>query len=273
MTTYKRLIAILLCLFSICLVGYDVVHAGDYQEGDIYLVTNSGPGGVGQVVKIDPITGGTSILHTFPVASSRYATYDPFRDMLLVVVYDVNYPLKGVMSDGTTVSVGPSAQSNFGPRSIAARGDGKVYYIGGSQVRLEYLDASGAMHGVGGVSSSLINPITNTALMVYEPVTNALFVTCPTVEGLNYCSGVVGRTMVLKVPLNADGTALSGAIDCVERNVSYVNAEAPYGISLGPGGTIFVAVGTGTNDREPRLLTLNPESMSTLSVFAQNGLY
>jgi hypothetical protein len=253
-------------LCTIVLSSYGNVWSSGFEEGDIYLITNR------HVVKLDPVTGATTTLHVFPVAGTDHATYDPVRDMILTSIDYNGYYLWGVKADGTRVSVGPHGNTYFMPRTIAARGDGKIYFI--DNFGLQYLDISGARHTLAGVDQAKIIQLQVNAHIVYDPGSNSIFLASPSgAQGSDFCSGLTGRTMVLKIPLNADGTAVNGAITCVERNVSPTSNDAPESIGLGPDGSIFVAVTTNTNNREPRLLTLDPFSMNTLSTFAASGPY
>jgi len=58
--------------------------AQQFVAGDLYLLSNSLPTSPTQgIVRIDPLTGATSLLTSIPSAAKSTFTYDAYRDRLV----------------------------------------------------------------------------------------------------------------------------------------------------------------------------------------------
>jgi hypothetical protein len=222
-------------------------------------------------VKIDPTTGADTLLADLPdnTPFRGSLSWDPFRDRLLLnIVPDLGG--SGLITIDALGNVAELAPGFSSPHRISARGDGIIYLWDVSNQTLRYVDASDDVHDVLDVAGTSPYTLNVAPLeMIYDPGTNSVillqaaaqFTICPTTTA--FCA--------IKVPLAAGGTQVAGAATIAQQDVS-TTGENPVGTGYLPGGDLLVVVDTNTNDLEPRMLALDPTTM-TLSTYASNGPY
>lgn len=243
--------------------------AGGFTEGDLYLV-NFAPHPRGGTVKgvqhIDPLTGAAEVLVFLPnttfhpgggqFAEPRSATYDPFRDRILIPIVPSG-KIVSVAADGTFEVLEPGVDLN--PQRLAPRGNGVVYMMGNTQIR--YLDAANAPHtlfGPDGVTPIWESTMAFTQSLIYDEGTNSLilFANLPAFQHTIY-----------RIPLNADGTQAIAAATSVVADLAPNTSESCAGISRGPDGSILIAVDCNANGNQPLIQLLDPATL-TLSLYS-----
>jgi hypothetical protein len=225
------------------------------------------------VLKIDPTTGNDTLLADLPDVNpfNGSLTWDPFRDRLLLNI-SPDFGESGLIAIDAAGNVEQPNPTLPRPSIVAARGDGLVYlwYAASATSKLRYLDSNDVVHDVLDVAGTAPFDVSAAPVeMVYDPGTNSLillqepvqFTICPT----------IGQFCAIKVPLSADGTQAVGSVSFVQQEVSS-NSETPVGTGYLPGGDLLVVVDTNLSGLEPRMLILDPTTM-TFSVYASNGPY
>ena len=156
------------------------------------------------------------------------------------------------------------------PHLVAARGDG-IVYLWTPSLPIRYLDAADVPHDLLDVpgTGSYTAPA-HPAAMIYEPVSNAIFLFQDPALSSTLCTDFT-MTCVVKVPLTADGTRVAAVETFAEVDVS-TSAERPSGVGYAPGGQLLVVVDTNSNEQSPRMLLLDPATL-VFSTWASNGPY
>ena len=271
---------ILGALLVSCLASSTVIaQGGGFVAGDLYLFNEYATGygaGDGDIVRIDPFTGAAAVL--VDLSASLHAhqgviVFDPYRQRILFRgAVGPGQPLRLWMLDGAgNLSALAADPSEW--HSAAATGDGRIYFYGsGPGSRVEYLDAAGRLHTLMDETGAAPWNGTGSYLsvhgLIFDAGTNALF------EGDTDnapCAGGVGlMTNVRKLPLSADGSQLAGPVQCAQFDVSPGGFEGATGWGRAPGGQLLLVVDTNTNNQEPRMLLVDPVTLS-ISIFASNG--
>jgi hypothetical protein len=241
--------------------------ADAFAYGDVYLLSRALPTAGDGILRIDPVSGATSLLVDLPNPVQPTFSYDAFRDRLLFVDNVI-----GLRTADAAGALGAIPTPVLPPQQVAARGDGIVYLWFGpgaaATAGLAYLDAANVVHDLLNAGGTARQTFTSSFQeMLYDPGTNSLLAFSGVAFGP--CA-TAGQTCAVRIPLNAGGTQVSGALLSAQVEVSA--SELVTGASRGPGGSILVAVDTNTNDRENRVQRLDPAAMS-FSVFAANGPY
>lgn len=255
---------------ALCIMLAGAVDAQQFVVGDLYLLSNSLPVTGKGIVRIDPITGATSVLTTYSNSANSTLTYDAYRDRLVYSDSRSTGGLVAVDAAGTRTDLAPTLLT---PVMVAARGDGILYLLqSGSPYTLRYLDAGGAVHDVLDVPGAAAFQIQSGNLydeMIYDPGTNAVFLLTGTNGGVPPPCVTPGHTCAVKIPLTGAGTQVAGTLQFTDVDVS-PSAEIVVGSGRAPGGQILIVVDTNSSDSEPRMQLVDPTTM-TMSAFSYNG--
>jgi len=276
-----------LCALSLAVPANSQGDAGppaSFRSGELYYSSNvlfgTSSNSTG-ILRIDPITGQADAI-LGPVAagssSSPNFAYDPYRDRLITsLALDlVNKDVYFVDAAGGTQSAGIPGQTvtNFAPV-----GDGRIYMTieGGLSADIHYIDAAGTLLQLMDATGSApfqLDPTVGSGVgfsgMIFEPGTNALFVAT---QSAAFVCGAADTVNVHRIPLSADGSRLSGPVQCAEFDVDPIDSfETPEGWSRGPFGDLFLVVDTNSNAQQPRMLRVDPVSLA-VTAFASNGSY
>ncbi len=256
-----------------------------FRSGDLYFSSNAlfglSSGNFG-ILRIDPVSGQADAI-LGPVGGGANSgvslAYDPYRDRLITsaALDGVNKAVYFVDAAGAAEeAVGFSSQSvsNFAPT-----GDGRIYLTVqfGLAADIQYIDATGAvqqlMDASGSSAFQLSASIGNGADfdgMIYEPGTNALFIAT---SATTIPCGSSDLINVYRVPLSADGSQVSGSVQCAEYDIDPTSSsEVPEGWSRGPLGDLFLVVDTNSNAQQSRMLRVDPATLNITS-YASNGSY
>ena len=231
----------------------------------------------GAILRIDPVTGTTSMLLDLWTAQQSPASiaYDAYRDRLVFVgsFPTVSDPLDAYLLDGfgNTTSLG---LQNLGLHCITPASGGRIYLRRSSATTpFQYLDASNNLHTL--MDSSGSQPWTptdpNVHRMIYDPGTNALFLAMQS-HSLWGCSGQTPNVSVQRVELSVDGSRVTGVTGCVEVVVDPAGGNRPVGFSRAPGGQLLLVVDDNSNFQHPRMNLIDPVSLA-VTPFASNGPY
>jgi hypothetical protein len=218
------------------------------------------------IIRIDPTTGVSSLFYHTGLTLRAFVDYDAYRDML---VFEQSDSLLGINSSGTLTLLNHLPTNQVG--ALVARGDGLIYFQLGAE--LHYIDASNVLHGVldqpGTATFVMDGGIQSMKEMYYDRHTQSLIAAC--------FGGQVGvcpdatKMCVAKIPLNAAGTQVSGAVSGAQAEVS-TSGETPVDMSGLPGNRVLVVIQTNNGAQEPRMLALDPTTM-TIATWAANGPY
>ncbi len=256
--------------------------AQGFTQGDLFLYTPAATGissSDGGVFRIEPSTGTTTLIVDLDGVEqwSDAMAYDPFRDGLLFTgrIGGVLMPKLLWLSDaqGNTQSLGFSGESF---RCLAPTGDGRVYYrTDGPAGRVHFLDATNQkqqlMDAAGAQPFEFVPGQTfHYTVMAYHAPTNSLFAAGR--QNQPDCSGGAATgVLVRRATLSPDGTRVVGPVLCGEFEVSS-SGEQPVGLSVMDDGDLLLVVDTNSNAEEPRMVRIDPVSVS-MSMFAANGGY
>ena len=271
------------CLAILATSGH--AQAGGFTPGDLYLANHAlhGPGADdGGIVRID-LAAGLATEHT-PVdrfhARPGQLVWDPYRKRLLSFMSQAgtDLPLSVHMIDGAGDWERLEGFDNLTISGLTARGDGQIYVwdMADAVAPIKRIDAANRVHDLRddlGAAPWFIPSISPAARvdLHYDAATNALFYAESGLYGLPCTPGVGIPIAVRRIPLSADGTRVEGAIDCTQFDVSPLsNYEAVAAIGPGPAGSIQLTIDTTSNKQEPRVLLLDPVTMS-LSPYASPG--
>jgi len=263
------------------LAAHAAAQGGGFTANDVILSCPAAQGissTSGAILRCDPATGATSLFvdlfSTQQMPGS--AVFDSYRQR---VVFSADPgstvdPIRIWFADGA----GALQDAGVGTltwHSMAPTGDGRIYardvnVAGGA---FKYLDATGSVRvllDAAGAAPFAIGglPSYDVRGMIYDTFTNALFVASSEVA---CAGGLPGRINVVKLPLSGDGKRVAGTVSCAQFNVSPSGAT-PTGWSRLPDGMLLLGADTNSNDAEPRLLSVDPETL-TISIFASNGPY
>jgi hypothetical protein len=226
-------------------------HAGSFTPGDVYLLTSAWPGVGSAVGRIDPVTGDTEVFHdfaTYPRAGS--ATYDPYRDRLMIMPDIDNSFYRFIAADGSYTDLVNDWDPDIA--TWCPTGDGRIYLLAGIGT-MAYLDANDVRHvlyDTDGVTPFGMVGILANQHMIYDAGTNSLFIAH---WGLS--------TQVWKLPLSADGTQVVGPPVTVEFDAFDIEPDEPMGISAGPNGKIFIKIRAASNEAGLLMFLIDPVTL------------
>jgi hypothetical protein len=241
-----------------------------FQQGDLYLLSQGlpnqqGSGLVRGIVRIDPTSGASTLVYTSSLALGLYLEYDSFRDLLVFTRHDSLYGMDP-SANLTLLEALPPWQEG----AIASRGDGPIYIQLDSEIH--YLDTGNVMHPLldqAGTGTFAIGGAMSIRQLHYHEPTQSL-IACFSGGAVAVCPDNT-KICVAKVPLNAAGTQVIGPVTAVQYEVSGSGEEVA-GLDDLPGGEVLVVCDTNSNDAEPRILSLDPATMS-VGVYASSGSY
>jgi hypothetical protein len=245
-----------------------------FTPGDLFLYSPAvtGISSVdGAVVRIDPTTGNASIFVDLALTQGWQGSlaYDPYRERLLFCASlnggnGINY-LWAADGAGNTQNLGHASKTFW---ALAPRGDGIVYLRDGSSNagRVWYLDANNqlaTLQDESGTQPFHFAPGTQPwfTTMTYHAGTNSLVVAGPSQLGVACGGGENAGVVVRRATLSADGTRAIGPVLCAEFNVS-PGSDVPTGLTALPDGRLLLVVDTNSNEAEPRLLHVDPWTMT-----------
>ena len=241
-----------LSLLVTLVIGSGSAHAGSFTAGDLYLLTSNWPGSGSAVGRIDPVTGDTEVIYdfaTFP--RSGRATYDPYRDRLLIMPDINNSFYRFIAADGSTTDLANDWDPDI--KTWCPTGDGRIYLLAGVGT-MAYLDANDIRHvlfDTDGVTPYAFTLGFARQQMIYDAGTNSLFIA--------YWGAVA--TQVTKIPLSADGTQVIGPTTTVEFDAFENQQDEPMGISAGPNGTIFIKIRAASNEVGLLMFLIDPVTL------------
>ena len=270
MTHFTRLLPTgLLVLLGLSALGmFPPAARADFTDGDIYLLSPALEGSDGShvigILKLDPLTGASSLLHQLSTNTYPQLVFDPFREKLVFVQWD--RLLQGLDSNGNVTTLAnlsevPSGLA-FGNGLLYLRIGNEYFYLDQAGNVLPLLDEDGLFTFSDGGS------IANRVLQ-YDAGTNAIIAFSAN-ESVSPCGGY-GLTCALKIPLTADGTQVAGPNVASSIDVS-TSAEQVVGAGPRSAGGILFVVDTNSNNEEGRLHLLEPSSMS-IQPFASTGSF
>ncbi|MCA9291706.1 MAG: hypothetical protein KDA25_11305 [Phycisphaerales bacterium] len=233
------------------------VLGSDFASGDLYVVSPAlphptpPPTALSGVMRVDPVSGATAIIASLRFIQGRTATYDPYRDRIIVSTGSLRQiDAAGDVTDLAT----PFGNVN----DVAPTGDGRLYLLGLTGVApIGVIDAAGATHDLLDTDGRTPFTIALTAGLgrcIYDISTNALFVADPLAPG----------TRIRRVPLTVDGMQVAGPIDETVYNASLASADEPTQWSAGPGGSLFLKVDDNSNSLQARMLLVNPVTLDVV---------
>ena len=264
-------------LLPLLLAGLGLGPAPAYRLGDLFLLspaipytdyglTGWGPG----LVRIDPLSGQTT-LELVPEGLPNHfnLSYDPTRDSLIFGAV-----ISGVGDlwalDASGVASGFGVGMRFG-QFTAPTGDGRIYWWSDLK-EYHYLDSQGVDHllldSTGTTPFTIFDPV---HALAYHRPTNSLFVLTWSGFAIG-CNPTSLLASIRRIPLSADGSQVSGTIDCVEVEVSLTSGEAPVGMTPRPNGDYLLVFDTNSNAQEPRMMLLDPFTLA-VTPYASNGSY
>jgi len=245
-------------------------RGSQFVQGDLYLLSNSLYAGGRGIVRIDPLTGGNSLLTNIANSSRSTFTYDAFRGRLIYSDSRATGGIVAVDAAGTSTDLAPTVAS---PRLLAAGVGGILYLVdANSPFTLRYLDSDNVVHDVLDATGTAPFVVASADLfdeMIYDPATNALLFLTGTSRGVPPPCATAGRTCAVKLPLTSSWTQVAGAEQFTDVDVS-PTGEVVVGSGLAPSGKVLVVVDTNSDSSEPRMQLLDASPM-TLSLFASNG--
>ena len=243
-------------------------HAA-FQNGDLYLLSLAVPGPnttlLQGIVRINPSSGVSTLMYHTGLTLHPFVDYDAYRDLLVFVQSD---SLLGINSTGTLTLLNHLPSNQIGP--VASRGDGSIFFQLGAELR--YIDGSNVLHAVldqPGTATFTLGGVQSMKELYYDRHTQSLIAAC--------LGGAVGvcpdanQMCVARIPLNAGGTQVSGAVTGAQYEVS-ASGETPVDLSGLPGNRVLVVIQTNNGAQEPRMLALDPATM-TIATYAANGPY
>lgn len=258
-------------------------QGGHFTAGDLFIDSSSiqNMAGGSAIVRVDPLSHASTIfLDTTDTQAA--GVFDPYRQRIIFRgAVGVAFPATSWMADGNGVLqiLGPiDTYSSFAPT-----GDGRIYAVNGNSACCEpfaWIDAANVAHvlmDTSGLHPFLMDGVGNYTVsgMVYDPITNSLFMISPTPCG----GGPFSRPYVRKVPLSADGTHVTGPAGCASFDVTgslFGDLAGAKSLSRLPDGRLLIAVdttgGTPQTTNLPRLLQIDPVSF-TITPFAFTGNY
>jgi hypothetical protein len=251
-------------IFLVASVGGTTADA-QYDERDLILINvglanpDPPPSALAGVMRIDPVSGQTSILASGIPSFRGRGSYDPYRQRIVVSAINGNPFL--VASDGTWEEF--PLDYGLTPVDFAPVGDGRVYFTAGAMIGR--VDAGGTVQNLldetGKAPFQLVRT-TSVGGFIYHIATNALF----------YADGdPSGQTSIEKISLTTDGTQLAGPVQSVLFDVSPTFDE-PKHLGRGPAGKLMLVVDDNSNSELPRLLLVDPVTLD-ITTYATCGYF
>lgn len=231
-------------------------QTGAFEHGELLMRS---PTGLGDLYRIDPLTGATSVLWAdiYQYVVPGWIEYDPSRDALLA--YCGWQPaglfaprLWAVSSDGSVLDLG---FDGLDVQKLAPVGDGRVYCT--TSAGLQLIDGTNAMSPVPDHNGVPFDPPLNH--MHYHAPTNSLI-------GVSANNGsapcyAFRHVSVLRLPLTPNGKALSGPVTCTNFDVE--SSAWPIGIDPLPGGDLLVTMNGASPFTDRVFLRVDPFTLST----------
>jgi hypothetical protein len=254
---------------ALLLLGAASATGAEFVPGDLYLFSHALPGPEGTslygIVRVEPLSGTTTLLYSSTVPLWVPFTYDPYRRLLVFAHSDGR--LLGVDADGAVSELltPPSA-----PNALAARGDGILYMQVGAV--FHYVDAANVQHPLldqTGAGAYNFLPGGTVTELRYHAGTNSL-IALSVGNSVPACS-LTGQICATKIPLTAAGTQVAAAAIGVQTNISD-SGEVAVGSGERSDGMVLLVYDTNSNDQEMRMQLLDPTTM-TLGGFAASGSY
>lgn len=243
--------------------------AASFQLGDLYYFTHDLPPGGYGIVRIEPGGGVTTLWSRSTFISHKdLFTYDPFRGVLLYSTFPDT--LKAIDADGNVSIPVPGLQ---GVDRAAAGPAGILYLYRQSTGTFRYLDAANGVHPLlneAGTGGFTFGRTVGMSELVYDAGTHSLIAAFGGDTGFPGC--VVGVTCVYRIPLNAEGTQVTGPAQSSTYDVSPAAPEDVFGIGYTATGDILVVVDTNTNNQEPRMLAVDPITLA-ITPYALSGRF
>lgn len=272
-------------LLSLAPVATAQAGTGGFNAGDLYLQTTTWSGissGDGAVVKIDPLSGVTTLFHDLQTGANGFQPlcYDPWRDRVLFFGGFVGNSIELWASDaaGNLQSLGMQTAAGGTRGLLTPRGDGIVYLLNPLNTGvLSYLDANDQVQVLMDASgtSAYQFPIFVVQIqnMLYVPKTNSLVIT---LWGSSIpCPGMpFDDTAIHVLDLSADGTrVVSETCFVYDSNPASVDGQTR-GLSLGPNGDPILVIGNGGDDDSPqgRIATIDLAT-NTASAYATTNFF
>lgn len=233
-----------------------------FTPGDCLHVTIASGYGPGVKAAVILLSGNPLTLTPLVTANAVIGdgAYDSFRQSAVIIRTPSSLRvISAVNAAGTLTDIAYTGAQDAS--LVAPTGDGRIYFQRTS--KWSYIDRGGVTHDLldtGGVN--VFTPSKKHRRAYYDPATNSIF--CGD-------AAVAGAT-VTKFPLSPDGTRLAAAP--TEKVLSTPGLSSPLvvGISPGPDGTLFIKLDDNGGGLGPRMLLLDPASM-TQSTYAQSNYF
>jgi hypothetical protein len=247
---------VLLAAAGMCIAA-PLASAQSFQDGDIYLVSSSLPGGPG-VMRIEPGTWNKTQIYSGAGASFGRASYDPFRDRLVCFPNNISPGLMLLAADGTLSYLSYSGSQDVGVTTSA--GDGRLYFARSSvNQAFGYFDGANQRYNLfeaDGVTLAMPQFTVRAVHFVADPVSgNEYFLVA-------YYTNTASR--VDRMQLSPDGTRVVS-----HQHVDFFpNAGAVVvGMNPGPGNSVFLKIDDNSGGALARMLLLDVNAM-TISTYA-----
>jgi len=245
----------------------------DFVTGDLYVLSQAAPGITQGILRIDPLTGDTSVLIDIDDAPQLRPTfsYDPYRDRLIYADATAGGNLFAVDDQGNRSNLAPG----IGAMKVAARGDGVLYLWGNAGSTFRYLDALDAVHDLLDESGLAAFQLEGSfEELIYEPETGSLIVLTGQRNGAVPICELPAAACAIRIPLSEDGNQVVGPLQHAVVDISSIwySLEVVVGSGRFGDSGIFFAVDTNTNEQEARMQVLDVATM-TLATYAANGPY
>ncbi len=237
----------LIVLATLCHAGF---AAADFTTGDLYLCTAAAPGGPA-VLRIDPFSGAVTTLADGESYAGRPATYDPFRDRIILVINFEPTFLRMIDDLGNKTEL--PINLPFTPADIASAGDGRLYFAAPQfQAAHWMLTPDGQSQPVlDHLGDPLITP-GGAARIIFDAGQNALFV----------ITRAIPETHVRRFLLDADGDQALGPADEFIFAGTDADYDDPMQLAAGPNGTIFYKIDDNTNSAQARMQLIDPVNLT-----------
>lgn len=281
----NRPLSLAVALASIAPLVAAQAGTGGFRSGDLYLYTGVWTGISsfdGGIIRIDPLTGGTSVLHApiGTVPGRQLMTYDSWRDRLIFFAAFTPNQSALYASDaaGNLQDLGFAGSQGGSHGLVCARGDGIVYFIEpGNDNQYTYLDAANQTHvlqNTAGTGPWLFSVfLGQVQSVVYVPKTNSLVLARWHFN--DACPGIPSNvTAIHRIDLSADGSrVVSESCYWYDSHPTDWDGETR-GLSLGPDGDPILVIGNGGGSSGPqgRIAHIDMET-DTASTFATTNFF
>ncbi len=151
-------------------------------------------------------------------------------------------------------------------RALASAGDGRVYFVRHAGMNqgpkpVEYFDAGDTLHTL--MQADGVTPFEiEVEHLLYHAPTNALIGSTSVWWSATGCAPTGGT--IYRIPLSVDGSQVAGPVSCISISGFFANEEIMSLDEL-PGGTVLVAIASGTLYPGDKLLRFDPFTMGLSS--------